>query len=305
MRPVLLSVLVLFSAVRFTCLSPRPSGGPPAPSATSSSVSLPRPPAADPWATASWTEAPLAWAPVPAAPSKPRGRADIGEGIVAVWGAGPDDVWVLGNRHAYRIRGGARLARLSVEADFRRVSGTSATDVWIAAGELLHTVDGGATFLRADPDPRVRRTDEVWASSASDALATVPFSVVHSGDGGRTWAPASLAITSEDDFRLRGSASDGWIVGYRAGPSRSTDGGLTWREEGPPPVADPGRQRFWVDLWSTGGWAWAATSDAIWVRPNAARWVRALDVTKVAALWASGPEDVWAVGEGGLILHSP
>jgi hypothetical protein len=47
------------------------------------------------------------------------------------------------------------------------VSGKSATDVWIAAGELLHTADGGATFQHADPDPSVRRTNEVRASSTS------------------------------------------------------------------------------------------------------------------------------------------
>jgi hypothetical protein len=151
----------------------------------------------------------------------------------------------------------------------------------------------------------VRRTNEVWASSTFGVWATVPFFVVHSDDGGKTWPRTSLVVASEDDFRLRGSASDVWIVGYRAGPSRSTDGGLTWREEGPPPTADAGRQRFWVDLWSTSGGAWAATSDAIWVRPNATRWIRAVEVTKVEAVWASGPEDVWAVGDGGLILHSP
>ncbi|HEY8090990.1 MAG TPA: hypothetical protein VIF09_24175, partial [Polyangiaceae bacterium] len=243
----------------------------------------PPPPTSDPWATASWSDAPLAWASVTAASSKARGarwstrsagttdalravfgtsrsdvwigsdggellrtqdggrtfwRADIGEDIVSLWGDGPDDVWVLGKRHAYRVRGGTRLARLSVEGDFSRIAGTSATDVWIAAGELLHTSDGGATFQHVDPDPHVRRTDEVWASSASDVWATVPFLVVHSGDGGRTWARTSLAISSEDDFRLRGSPTDLWIIGYRLGPSRSTDGGLTWHEEGPPAVTD-------------------------------------------------------------------
>ncbi|HEX3344555.1 MAG TPA: hypothetical protein VHS09_08265 [Polyangiaceae bacterium] len=232
-------------------------------------------------------------------------RATVGEAVVALWGAGPDDVWVLGRRHLYRVRQGNRLARLSVEADFHRLWGTSPADVWIAAGVLVHTADGGTTFTRADPDPRTRRTDDVWASATAGVWATVPFSVVHSADAGKTWAHASLPVASEDDFRLRGSATDAWIVGYRGGPWRSTDGGLTWRDDGPPPVTDVTKARFWVDLWSTGDRAWAVTSDAIWARSEKAPWARVLKTPKVEAVWASGPDDVWAVGDAGLVVCSP
>jgi photosystem II stability/assembly factor-like uncharacterized protein len=232
-------------------------------------------------------------------------RAEIGEAVVALWGAGPDDLWVLGKRHAYRVRGGTSLATLSVEGDFRRVSGISATDVWIAAGELLHTTDGGATFRHADPDSHVRRTDEVWAKSPTDVWATIPFGAVRSADGGRTWAHSSLVVSSEDDFRLRGSPTEIWIIGYRLGPSRSTDGGLTWREEGLAPSTDVGRQRYWVDLWSTGSWAWAATDKEILVRAGKTPWARSLDARGLRAIWAGGPDDVWAVGDAGMVLHSP
>jgi hypothetical protein len=357
MRPLSFSLVVLLGAGCGACRANHPSEGAPAPTVTSppthtvpdASATADASTPTDPWASIAWQEAPLAWSPVPASPSKPRGprwstrgagttealrtvfgtsrndvwigaddgtllrtqdqgrtfvQAAVGEPVVAIWGAVPDDVWVLGKRHVHRVRQSTRLSTLPVEGDFRRVSGTSATDVWIAAGTLLHTTDGGATFHHADPDPHLRRTDEVWASSGTEVWATVPFGVVHSGDGGRTWSHASLVLSSEDDFRLRGSATDVWIIGYRLGPSRSTDGGLTWREDGPPPVTDVSKQRFWVDAWSTGGRAWAATSDEIWGRPGGPTWVRTL-TARVNALWASGPDDVWAVGDAGSILHSP
>ena len=34
-------------------------------------------------------------------------------------------------------------------------------------------------------------------------------------------------------------------------------------------------------------------------------WVRLLETGDIAALWASGPGDVWAVGSGERVLHAP
>jgi photosystem II stability/assembly factor-like uncharacterized protein len=234
-------------------------------------------------------------------------RTSLGEAVAGIWAAGPDDVWVIGERHVHRIERGATLATLSVEGPFSGVSGTSSRDVWIASSPVVHTADGGDTWSRAAPTGPTTGSGEIWARSPLDVWGTVPFNVVHSADGGRTWASTSWVLSVEDDIHLRGSASDVWIVGYTSGPSRSTDGGATWSEDGPQPRPGISRQAFYGDLWSAGGgWAWIVTLDGIWVRPGKKPWVRStLDARGVVAVWASGPADAWFVGEGGRILHCP
>jgi photosystem II stability/assembly factor-like uncharacterized protein len=232
-------------------------------------------------------------------------HASLGEPVVAIWGAEPEDVWILGKDRVHRVQRGGTLATLSVEGQrSSSVWGSSALDVWIASGVLVHTVDGGVTWSQVEPSGPVHGTGDVWTSSPLDVWATVPFGVVHSVDGGRTWASASLRISMEDDFRVRGSARDVWIVGYTLGPSRSTDGGATWHADGPPPPPGLPQPAFYGDLWSAGGgWAWAATLNGLWVRPGRTPWLRVLDARDLVALWASGPTDAWAVGKDGRILH--
>jgi hypothetical protein len=111
----------------------------------------------------------------------------------------------------------------------------------------------------------------------------------------------------EDDFHLRGSGpGDVWIVGFALGPKHSVDGGATWQEDGPPNPLGPGwKPPFFSDFWSIGGgWAWTATNFGVWVRPGKTPWVRLLETGDMAALWASGPGDVWAVGRAGRVLHA-
>jgi photosystem II stability/assembly factor-like uncharacterized protein len=231
-------------------------------------------------------------------------RTSLGEPVVAIWAAGPEDVWVVGAHHVHRVLRGTSLATLSVDGEFYRASGTSALDVWIAGGPLLHTADGGVTWSQPSPNNRVRGTEELYASSPLDVWASVVFGVVHSVDGGKTWQRATLVISVEEAFRLRGSADDVWIVGYNIGPARSTDGGATWQNEDLPgllPMAVP----FWTDLWSAGGgWAWAATSAGVWVRPGRLPWARILGADDIVAVWSTGPLDTWAVGQAGRILRT-
>jgi photosystem II stability/assembly factor-like uncharacterized protein len=235
-------------------------------------------------------------------------RASLGEWVVGIWGAGPDDVWVIGERHIHRVEHGATLATLSIEGwRFSGVSGTSARDVWIGSSPIVHTADGGATWSLAAPTGPTKSAGEILATSPLDVWATIPFNVVHSTDGGKSWSTPPGAISVEDDIHLRGSASDVWVVGHTSGPSRSTDGGATWHEDGPQPAPGVSRQAFYGDMWSAGGgWAWVITLDGIWVRPGRTPWVRtSLDAHGVVAVWASGPGDLWAVGEEGRILHCP
>jgi photosystem II stability/assembly factor-like uncharacterized protein len=233
-------------------------------------------------------------------------RTSLGEWVVGFWGAGPDDVWVIGEHHIHRVEHGATLATLSVEGSFSGVSGTGARDVWIASRPIVHTADGGATWSRAGPIGPIDGADEIWARTPLDVWATVPFGVVQSADGGKSWSSATVPISVEDGIRLHGSASDVWVVLHTFGASRSTDGGRTWHADGPPRL-DPLQQGFYGDMWSAGGgWAWMITPDGIWVRPGRTPWVRSsLDARGAVAVWASGPGDLWVVGEEGRILHCP
>ena len=243
------------------------------------------------------------------------------EPVASIWGAGPDDVWVLGEHHVHRVLHGDTLATLSVKLDAEgrsgagRIRGASPADVWIAIGALVHTVDGGATWTSSHGCRRVSGcmtgragAEEVWTSAPLDVWAAGPwFFVARSVDGGKTWEHSTYTPGMEDDFHLRGSGpGDVWIVGFALGPKHSVDGGATWQEDGPPNPLGPGwKPPFFSDFWSIGGgWAWTATNFGVWVRPGKTPWVRLLETGDMAALWASGPGDVWAVGRAGRVLHA-
>jgi hypothetical protein len=243
------------------------------------------------------------------------------EPVASIWGAGPEDVWVLGQHRVHRVLHGDTLATLSVKLDGEggsdggHLRGTSAADVWIAAGALVHTVDGSATWSSTHGCSRVSAcmpgrdgATDLWASSPLDVWAAGWFFVSHSVDGGKTWKHSTYTPGMEDDFHLRGSGpGDVWIVGFALGPKHSLDGGATWQEEGPPnPFGPSWKPPFFSDFWSSGGgWAWAATNFGVWVLPGKTPWVRLLETGDIAALWTSGPGDVWAVGSEGRVLHAP
>jgi hypothetical protein len=244
------------------------------------------------------------------------------EPVLSIWGAGPEDVWVLGQHAVHRVLHGDTLATLSVKLEGEgyggagHVRGTSAADVWLATGALVHTVDGGATWSSTHGCSRVLGcmpgrdgAADLWTSSPLDVWAAgFWFFVTHSVDGGKTWEHATYTPGMEEDFHLRGSGpGDVWIVGFHLGPTHSLDGGATWQEERPPNPSGPSwTPPFYNDFWSSGGgWAWAATNFGVWVRPGKTPWVRMLDTGDIAALWASGPGDLWAVGKAGRVLHAP
>lgn len=236
-----------------------------------------------------------------------RARLDDGEGVTSIWAVDPNDVWVLGEHHLHRIENGALLATLSARLDNHghgRVWGVSANELWIASGRLVHTDDSGASWTPLDLGA-AQATSDVWARSRSDVWVEVPFGVLHGTDAGATWAPTSLLISVEDSFHVRGAgASEVWIVGAFGGPAVSENGGASWRRSelpsrrsGAPPTTT------WTDLWPTAGAVWAATSAGLWSRMRSGPWQRALETRDVSSLWASGPNDVWAVGRMGQILH--
>jgi photosystem II stability/assembly factor-like uncharacterized protein len=232
-----------------------------------------------------------------------RATLEGGEGVASIWALSPDDVWVVGEHRVHRLHAGTTRATLSVPLDNHgeaRVSGSSASDVWIASGELAHTTDGGTSWTSIELGTR-----DVWTHSASDVWVDVPFGVQHSTDAGARWAPATLLISEEDSFHVRGrGAAEVWIFGAMSGPSSSTDGGATWKPQRLPGSGGKLGLVTWSDLWPSGvGAALAATSAGLWSGSATGPWRRVLATGEVSALWASGPGDVWAVGRRGTILH--
>src|SRR5260221_13237206 len=85
-----------------------------------------------------------------------------------------------------------------------------------------------------------------------------------------------------------GNAGMAGLVDAGAGPDAPADA-ATLSDAGDG-SADQGRTRARFGNCSSGGWCWAS--------PHAV-----LQAANLQAVWGSGPNDVWAVGAGGVILH--
>jgi photosystem II stability/assembly factor-like uncharacterized protein len=240
-----------------------------------------------------------------------RCTVDPNESLTGLWASGPDVVWITGSRNVHRVEGGTTLATLSVAGargtGSEGVWGTSGTDVWIATGALMHTIDGGDHW--SDATARVhglpQGTDQVWVAG-HDVWASVPFSAVHSADDGATWTDSGWMPQTENTVRVRGGAADDvWIVASAEGLIHSTDKGATWTVEGPPSLGNLQLDPL-HDLYTAGGgWAFAA-SGGLSVRMGRLPWVREVDLRiDMYSIRGTSRDDVWAVGDRGIILHRP
>lgn len=274
-----------------------------------------------------------AWCPV-AIPPEP-------VTLNGIWGAEPDDVWIVGTPDVAFHWNGSRLAtaRLGTRQSLFGVWGSAKDDVWTfsSTSAMWHTrgFDGedagwsrtsGTTGPNDDgswPTPVFamwgRSAMDIWAVGAGAAGEPLRPNVFHC-DGWRDGAPRwEASPTSAMDppglepisfHAISGSGSAGvWIVGA-GGKTRRTDG---WQPDG--------------------GASWTAVNShtstmlhAVWASPSGVVWAggeggtmrrfsredaggytaEAVDFPSTAtirALWGSTDDDVWAVGDAGTIVH--
>lgn len=239
---------------------------------------------------------------------------DLGGAVLSVWGAAPDDVYVvggpLGNGGAAVVQhyDGSIWKRLDPggEDSFWWVSGSGPTDVWMVGEKGRMTHWDGDSFKE---QPRVTSATiwGVWASSPTDAWAVggspgkgaaAPNDVVLRWDG-KDWKPDPLPGpplgrslnkiwgASSDDLYAIGEAATVW---HRKG--------TTWKLESDPPVAMSNLLTVFgcgaKDIYAVGG------QDVI--HSNGVSWTKEpLELfNTVNGVTCGAPGEVLIVGSGGL-----
>jgi photosystem II stability/assembly factor-like uncharacterized protein len=129
-------------------------------------------------------------------------RVDVGtrDALNAIWGSGPDDVYVVGAQGAslggvfHTTDGGKSWkALMGGGRTFWGVWGSGADNVYVVAwdgadGVVLRTTVRGQTWTQARLGPQAYPyLTAIWGTSPTD-LWVVGFGVIlHSTDGGETW----------------------------------------------------------------------------------------------------------------------
>jgi hypothetical protein len=267
----------------------------------------------------------LTWNPIP-----------ITAPVNGFWASGPNDVWAWGDNQVMRWNGRSwARVDVAIKQTIKGIWGAP-NDVWLRAWDFTPRQGFGCVVDEAHLDTSLLHWDgSRWSSVESRSM--------HDDQQGNDekWPPPSAykltpavdpaSVVGRDEladlWNRHGSASDmpAFKAGYR------TAGGEVWA------FSEKGHQvaRFdgtgWTvgerlttgnfsAVWMTGaadGWAvsrspWPIGSDLnIGSHPRdglfrwdgrAWRFVRPLP-ERTHALWASGPADVWAVGEHGLVMH--
>ena len=223
-----------------------------------------------------------------------------GLGLSSVWGSGPNDVWAVGAHGTVTHWDGKQWTTAKVDTDWslHTVWGSGPNDVWTmsAPNQIFHTTgfaNGTATWT-----PMTPVTDEpieppalvgaIWGTSSTDV-----------------WVGGKILYMQRE----------GNVFGEVAWRSAVTDdGAMAWA---------PGLQDWTFDMvrgiWGTGtGDVWmvgsksdnlpfGAHSKGVAAAGGGVPQWRELDTQSLAglnAVWGSGPNDVWAVGDNGTIRHT-
>ena len=245
----------------------------------------------------------------------------FGGSAQAIWGAGTDDVWVVGDAGFVSHWDGRDWSLHSdlPEVHFRAIWGRAADDVWVGGGsrngsaEVFHW-DGRAWTERKTPHGS-KRTSPIVAIGADDNdgiwLADGDHAVWGwSGDGWVNRVENSCPRPAPAEVNLAGwscvlpvprSSSGGTIVsvhgqdywnGVSVGP-RPSPRGRTFGGTRPSSV--------WLKSYLHGGTPelWDGTD---WVPIAQTRAGRPLK-NEVQGIWGASDDDVWLVGKNGLLLR--
>lgn len=198
------------------------------------------------------------------------------------------------------------------------------TEVLIGAGDLgqLIRLDDNTLIMLADDDLVARSTNngddwELISTGAPNVLYDMTHvgdliwasgrdgSIVHSTDGGQTWA-TQISGTTE---RLHGidalNATTLMVVGRDGVVLRTTNGGQTWEPVTSPVEDDLSSIMFLDDAQQTGLLA-GPPAEIFRSIDNGNNWtsVAYSSILEIGAFASEDPDVVYAVGDGGLILRS-
>lgn len=217
--------------------------------------------------------------------------------IYSIWGASPSDLWAASI--GVMLHGdGLTWSPVSVgeSSQIFSVRGTTANDVWAVTcgGSILHF--DGARWTRAATVPGVCLRG-VWAGAANDAWAVGSGSTLQHWDG-TSWRPQPVGAGIEFDDVWGTGPMDVWFAGTSSGTgivmhwdgvvlrtAWSTSSGLRG-------VFGTARN----DVWVAGGVLGHYDGITWKLVPGPAP-------VDVLGLWGGAPDDFWAAGFFGDLMH--
>lgn len=137
-----------------------------------------------------------------------------GGAFAGVWGAAPDDVWLVGGNRCWSHWYGGTWERLCSGSDdvvYRSVWGSAANDVWLVGtrGNIYQNTGSGWV---ASPSGTTRDLHRIWGSGGADVWAVGVEGTILHFDGER-WAPqASGTRRALESVSGRGAGSV-WVTG--------------------------------------------------------------------------------------------
>jgi photosystem II stability/assembly factor-like uncharacterized protein len=299
----------------------------------------------------------LAWGDMAAKRSGTIEPSGVTGDLHAIWGSSASDIYVAADAGAILHSTGAgtwtKYAATQTGADSRfaisGLWGSSPTNVFavqngyyvdVEPPALLHSTGGGVWTLTRFSVTNEQMVNAIWGAGSDLFVVGGHGVILHSKDGGTTWALETSGTMSILTAVWGSSASDVYVVG-NAGVLLHSTGNGTWTPETVPMTDD--LRSVWgsgagdvyvgahggVLLHSTGNGTWTAQNtnspdliNGIWgasasdvylaiasgvLRGSGnGQWsAQAAGTQPLIALWGSGSGDVYAVGLGGLIVHQP
>jgi hypothetical protein len=230
--------------------------------------------------------------------------------LADVWGTGPNDVYAVGPHTAQHWDGHAWTAVPGITG--QTVSASAPNDVWVGASNGLQHFDGTSWS-------RVPALEQMFVVGVS-ALAPddVWAAVLHGGAedvehfDGRTWT-VSLHVADPVQNGISSiaaaSSSDVWVVGGK--PERPQGGarghfahfdGGSWTEGAEAPTA-LGRVRVVPGVGSVAVGANGGMALLTGGTPPGFTDLASGPAQNLSGVWGSAPNDMWAAGEAGTIIH--
>ena len=266
--------------------------------------------------------------------------------LADVWGATPDDLWVVGERGVVRhlLDGVWSDASVGTVADLVHIGGTARDDVWVVGGwgTILHW--NGKAWQELASNTHNTLTG-LWASSRDNAWAVGEGGLILHWDG-KAWRAVAAPTTANlvtvagsgpDDVWVTGYATclhwdgqawtpsdihaneilsfidvvgprDVWVTGFHSVIRHWN--GTAWATIAVPEVASPDpvvREDFPFN-----GGAGASTGE-LWVIAKRRGFLHRVDgvwtrvdqgtTRELFSVHAFGPNDAWAVGSAGALVH--
>ena len=226
----------------------------------------------------------------------------LSEDLYAVWGSSANDIWVAGANDmlAHSTGGGwmvqsSGLFVLRSKPAYYSIWGTGPGDIW-AVGDRVARWNGTTWTAAEGGMPAAGNCRSIWGTGAN---------TVWCGAAGRfyrwdglQWSVAKELSSESLPSSIAGSGTNAWSVGPSGFIASLTQD--TWHA-----VSDPSLGTFNAAVFVAGaagaveGWAVGRGGTAARTKDGLAWTAESLNTTSdLNAIWASGPDNIWAVGLG-------